>query len=341
MAVTIKEIAEKSGVSRGTVDRVLNHRGNVNHETEKLVTEVAEELGYRPNRVGKALAARKKKYNIGIILCSEGNEFFDEMLKGIDRAQQEAADYAITVTVRTIKGFNLERQLKAIDELEPEINFLILNAIHDRRIEDRIHELTESGIPVITINSDVEKDERLCHVGSDGIKSGETAAGMMGLLTGGRAKVLLAAGNKQVLGHNQRIWGFCGCLRKRYPGMQIISTIETEDDDELAYERTKAALEGRPDITAIYVLAGASSGVCRAIKELGRLDITVIACDYTPSMEELVREGLIKATICQQPFTQGKTSVELAVQYLVNDTMPAKKIYAMKNEIRIYENTID
>ena len=33
---TMKEIAHLAGVSRGTVDRVLNHRGNVNKETEKI-----------------------------------------------------------------------------------------------------------------------------------------------------------------------------------------------------------------------------------------------------------------------------------------------------------------
>ena len=41
---TMKEIAELSGVSRGTVDRVLNHRGVVNAETEKKVLEIAKLL---------------------------------------------------------------------------------------------------------------------------------------------------------------------------------------------------------------------------------------------------------------------------------------------------------
>ena len=59
MAVTIKQIAKITGVSRGTVDRVLNHRGNVNSQTEALINKTADELGYKPNLAGKALAARK------------------------------------------------------------------------------------------------------------------------------------------------------------------------------------------------------------------------------------------------------------------------------------------
>ena len=46
---TMKEIAELSGVSRGTVDRVLNHRGIVNAETERKVLEIAKLLDYQPN----------------------------------------------------------------------------------------------------------------------------------------------------------------------------------------------------------------------------------------------------------------------------------------------------
>lgn len=52
--VTIKEIADRAGVSRGTVDRVLNNRGKVNPEKEERVRRIAQELGYKPNVAGKA-----------------------------------------------------------------------------------------------------------------------------------------------------------------------------------------------------------------------------------------------------------------------------------------------
>ena len=46
---TIREIAELAGVSRGTVDRVLNHRGSVNAATAALVNDIAKKLDYKPN----------------------------------------------------------------------------------------------------------------------------------------------------------------------------------------------------------------------------------------------------------------------------------------------------
>ena len=56
---TIKEIAALAGVSRGTVDRVLNHRGCVSPATAEKIERLARDLDYRPNRAGLVLAAQR------------------------------------------------------------------------------------------------------------------------------------------------------------------------------------------------------------------------------------------------------------------------------------------
>ena len=56
MRATIKMIAERAGVSIGTVDRVLHDRPYVKEEVRRRVLEVMEELDYQPNRVASALA---------------------------------------------------------------------------------------------------------------------------------------------------------------------------------------------------------------------------------------------------------------------------------------------
>ena len=52
MAVTQEQIAKLAGVSRGTVDRVLNHRGHVNPEVAERIQQISREMGYQPNRAG-------------------------------------------------------------------------------------------------------------------------------------------------------------------------------------------------------------------------------------------------------------------------------------------------
>ena len=56
MRATIKMIAEKAGVSIGTVDRVLHDRPYVKAEVRERVLQVMEELDYHPNHMASALA---------------------------------------------------------------------------------------------------------------------------------------------------------------------------------------------------------------------------------------------------------------------------------------------
>ena len=96
----IKDIAELAGVSRGTVDRVLNNRSGVSPQTAEKIKEIAKALDYRPNKAGLALAAQKKKNKIGVVLFSKNNPFFDEVSEGVQTKARELADYGVTTLTR-------------------------------------------------------------------------------------------------------------------------------------------------------------------------------------------------------------------------------------------------
>ena len=54
---TIKDVARESGVSIGTVDRVLHNRGRVAPEKQQAVLEAVQRLNYKPSQVARALVA--------------------------------------------------------------------------------------------------------------------------------------------------------------------------------------------------------------------------------------------------------------------------------------------
>lgn len=340
MSVTIKKIAELSGVSRGTVDRVLNHRGKVKPDTEERVRRFAQQLGYKPNLAGKALAAKKKSFLIGVLVASEGNPFFEEVFHGIKAAEQELKDYAVHVRIRTMKGYDVEEQLFFIEEMcRAGVHALILNPISDERIAAKINVLTDAGIPVITMNTDIENSRRLYYVGSNYMRGGETAGGMLALLTGGKAKVGIITGSVKILGHNQRITGFRNVMHTMYTGIHVIDFADTNDDDIQAYDNATRMLQAHPEMNAVFVVAAGVYGVCRAIMALGlEKKLTVISFDDVPSTVEMMRKGIVKATICQQPFLQGNKSVHAAFDYLVSGIKPESDQFIVKNEIKILQN---
>ena len=91
MAVTLRQIAEFAGVSRGTVDRVINNRGHVNEEVEARVRQIAAELGYEPNPVGRAFGTRKTNLKIGFLIQWVRNTDppHADCGKGVRRRQQD------------------------------------------------------------------------------------------------------------------------------------------------------------------------------------------------------------------------------------------------------------
>ena len=82
MSITSKELAQLCGVSRATVDRVVNKRGKVKPETEEKILNLAAQHGYRPNRLASSLSTGTT-HSIGVVVPNLRNAFFANLLDEI------------------------------------------------------------------------------------------------------------------------------------------------------------------------------------------------------------------------------------------------------------------
>ncbi|MFH1512101.1 MAG: LacI family DNA-binding transcriptional regulator [Bacillota bacterium] len=338
--MTIKQIADLCGVSRGTVDRVLNGRGKVKPETEERVLRTIRQLGYTKNIAGKALTLKKTTPIIGIVVSSEGNPFFDDVIDGFGKAEKELADYGVTVILKTMRGYDVHRQLALIGELEKAgISALVIQPINDARISRKINELAERGIPTVTVNTDIENTCRNCYVGSDYTAGGVTAAGVMRIVTGGKANLGIVTGVSMLLGHDQRREGFERHIRNVCPDITIVESASAMDDTEHSYRMTLAMLKRNPRIDAIFIVAAGAEGACRAVTDMGlEKSIRVVAFDTVPATVSMMRMGLVRAVICQQPLRQGYESVMAAFDILLSGTPKQGSRIIMEHQIIILEN---
>jgi len=336
---TIKDIAALAGVSRGTVDRVLNNRGSVNPATAEKINEIAKALDYKPNKAGLALAAQKKKLKLGVILFSTDNPFFADVLQGVHKKAEDLAGYNCSVLVKQIP-INVDAQLSAIDELlREEVNGIAIAPQNDGRIRTRINELSKQGIPVVTFNTDIENSARIAYVGSNYTKSGRTAAGLLRLMTHGDVQIGIITGSSEILCHTERIAGFMDALKPCQKHMQIVSIAETQDDEIESYEQTLRLLKEHPKTNALFFAAGGVYGGCRAISSLGLAGkLCVIAFDKADTTEQFLQDGVLSAVICQQPRTQGQKPLDLLFRYLTSGELPDKEYHYTAVDIRILEN---
>ena len=256
----------------------------------------------------------------------------------MNRKSRELGGYNCSVLVSRV-GFDLEAQLRAMDEMVSQgVNGIVLSPYNDPLICDKINELNAREIPVITTNTDIENSSRLAYVGCNFYRSGETAAGLMHLIAGDEVYAGIVTGSSKVLCHTDRIAGFRDRIQSHYPGIRIVDTIENSDDEFESYDRTLRRLKEHPEINGLYFAAGGVYGGCRAVLAAGRKDITIISCDKVSTTREMVLQGVIAATICQQPLIQGTKPLDLMFSCLTTGEKPEKEYHYTTVDIRIREN---
>lgn len=328
MAVTIQQIAEKAGVSRGTVDRAINHRGRISPEVEKKIFQIADELGYVPKSRKRAM--QKKELPIGVVTFLSTRVFSSEISRGIRQASEELSRQGIRVLVKECESMDEQEQIRAIDELlEEGICGLAIMPVNCGAVRDKLNQAAEKyRIPVVTFNSDIPGTRRLCFIGMDNRRSGQAAAGLMGMLTRGAGNILIITGFFTNSANNSRVDGFIEELKNRFPDLKIAGVHCTFDDEAEVENTVKTSLLGINGINGILMVSSGQAGIAGAFKSLGlEKRPYVIYFDQTPCTEEALKNDTADFVIDQDCFTQGYEAVHTLARLLAKNQQPDSEYY--------------
>lgn len=328
MAVTLQQIAEQAGVSRGTVDRALNDRGRINPEMAQKIKNIAKEMGYQPNKAGRAMSIAKKGLKIGVIVQSTETPFIQEVLSGIERAKNEVESLGGTVKIYQIHGLDAGRVIGAMEELQAEqFNAIALMPSDDQLLRQTINIFVEDyNIPVVTFNADLEDTQRICFVGQDAWKSGKAAAGLMGEIIGEEGKVCVISGNENNRALNDRIAGFKDEMKNNFPAIEIIGTRHTYDDNWVAERIMDEIIEQHPDVKGVYIAGHGEKGICECLEKRNMSrSIKVVANDLLSENIPYLESGCINFLIGQDPQTQGFEPTMILYRLLLEGIEPEKK----------------
>ena len=153
--VTMQQIADRCGVSRGTVDRALHHKEGVREEVAERIRATAREMGYISNRL---VMQQTQQWKIGVVLHSGHSPFVQMLCELFESFSERELLPNITVIVRAMQDMDVQHQLTLIDELvtTEHIDGLALMPLANTLVRDKINTLSEQqGIPVVTFNTDI------------------------------------------------------------------------------------------------------------------------------------------------------------------------------------------
>ncbi|MBR2189037.1 MAG: LacI family DNA-binding transcriptional regulator, partial [Eubacterium sp.] len=270
MAVTLKQIADACGVSRGTVDRALHNRGRVQPEVAERIREMAEKLGYEPNAGGRALALMKKEIVIGVILQFAETVFIQSVEEGIHAAAAQMQSYGCRVQVLKFDGAQPDRVAEAMRELAQEgVSGIAMIATEHDVIRNEILACDERGIRVVTFNSDLPESGRICFVGEEMRKGGRAAAGLAADILEPGDKIAVFSGRQESRVQNERELGFRETLSQLARKLQITSISHTDDDPQRLLRQLRAALDAEQLPDAVYINTQGVREACALLKERG------------------------------------------------------------------------
>jgi len=323
---TIKDIAEKAGVSIGTVDRIIHKRGRYSDETAEKVQRIIKELDYTPNIHARGLK-KTRSYSFGAFIPRREQDagYWQLVVEGILRASAELRSYCDEVRIFHFDRYSEESCLHVLSTaLASGLDGLLIAPVLPEIVQEK---LTATDIPFLFIDTDIpDMTNRLAFIGQDSYRSGLLSGKLMSLLISdteehGPLKNILVIEPPGSNYHIQsRIDGFRSYLKKKSPELRLSYIKAESDDEEQFHEFLDAYFDVRTKLPSgvfvanslVYYLA---SFIERKGGAFGRLP--VIGYDLIPDRESLIEDGIIDFILTQQPAEQGYRGITMLYDELV------------------------
>ncbi|MFN8377378.1 MAG: substrate-binding domain-containing protein [Anaerolineae bacterium] len=259
------------------------------------------------------------------VLGLENNPFWIPVKEGTMAAAAELAPYNVTVDwIIPGETHTAENFAPGIEAAVAQGYDAIATIAGDAGVAPFIDAAVDAGIPVATFNSETDApNKRLFFVGADLYLQGQTAARAMAEAIGGEGQVGIITGFFAVEAHELRRTGFTDTIAAEYPNIQVVAEVENQDQGDTAFTQAQDMMAAYPDLKGIYVTAGGPFGAAAAVADAGKTgEVQVVSFDFVDETMEYVQQGVIYATIGQNPYAQGHDPAIRLFNYLVAGELP-------------------
>lgn len=293
----IIDIALQAGVSTATVDRVLNKRPGVRQKTIDRVLEAVKWLGKGPKRP-IVIPAITSDLTVDVIIAG-GAGFSNEVLvREIKRTSNERGVTARLALPQRMDPAALVGTLRTCQKAGS--SGVIVQVLEHPSVRAAIGELAASGIPVVTILTDMPRAETVGYVGLDNRAAGRTAGLLMGRLCQQPGAIAIFCGGQLYRSHEEREMGFRTLLRSEFGYLKVLDAIQGFDDPRKNYEMATELLASHDELTGIYSVGSGNRGIEKAMLESGRKDkVTYVAFNLTPLTKQCLLSGVMDAVVHQ------------------------------------------
>ena len=335
--ITIRDIVRRTGLSKGTVDRVLHNRGGVSRDSQEKVMAAIQELGYEPN-VFASLLAKKEKPMVAVLIPEhEPGSFWELAASGIDKSAETISAFSVESRHFEYDQYEIDSFRTACDELlEAAPSGVVIAPIFQEATATFTKELQKRDIPYVFIDSKPETDSCLAYFGMPPYKSGYLCGD---LLTGGQAvkNALIVRirrdRDRQSDPTINRRAGFMDYMLEHSPDC-VLSNIFIDPNASESIEGTlNAWFEDHPQVRHIVMFNSRIHLIVPWLEAHPDPERRVVGFDNLKANMDALRGGTVTSLIAQRPDEQVRLAIEALTEFILFKKLPARKDNFMHMDI--------
>lgn len=324
------KVAELSGVSISTVDRVLNDRGGVSDIKRRKVLAMARALGIRPGLP----APFTGPMIVDVLLADSATDHFKRLDAAFERqAQRLRSD--LTLRRQRWSEHAPEQLLDALRKPRSRRHGMIVIAHDTPAVHQALNAIVQSGTPTVLLTTNLSSVEGALYVGIDNHAAGRSAGRLMSQWVSQRpGAVLLMVNSLAYSAHQERAKGFIEVMAQHAPDTRIIGPVECFDDDVLTRAAVTRTLTDQV-LAGLYDTGSGSPGIHAALADAGAKPVW-IGHEANAQHAELLRQGVMSLVLDQDPEGQ----VQASIDYLLHThgVIDAPPLLPLAMKIIIDEN---
>lgn len=205
--VSLKDLAQKLGVSISTVSRALNNHPDISPEITQKVKKLAAEMNYTPNPLAMGLLKQATRM-IGVIVPDLVTHFYSSIISGIEAVAEEKGYYILIAS----SNESYQKEIKAVENLlKTRVEGLIVCLSQETKTFEHFDRLIQNDIPLVFFDR-VCRTNEVSSVVVDNVKAAQKITEHF--YKSGSTRIAYIAGPEHLNISKERTAGYLAGLKK-------------------------------------------------------------------------------------------------------------------------------
>lgn len=256
-----------------------------------------------------------KQYTVGItVMAMTGNSFQIDLGNSAKAACEKYGAEAIVQAPQSFGDF--AEQLSIVEDfVSKKVDLIILDATHSDSMVPAVEAAEAAGIPVVTMDNDVNSDIPITFVGTGNVEGARQGVTYLLNKIGGKGKLVCIEGEAGSPGGIQRKEGMMMALAE-FPDVELVMSQDGHFTEEGGMTVMESALQNHPDVAAVFCANDNSAlGAAEACENAGVKPL-IMGFDGIPEAFNAIQEGRIDSTVTQFPDRMAEQAVQYGLAYL-------------------------